>query len=297
MQYMTEVMVASQGFLVDDECTVELVRVPSGAGFIAVAVMKPTTNAKPTDQTPGYLWIHGGGYALGGIRMLFDSRAADMARKHGCVVVCPEYHLAEDMPYPAALNDCYATLGWMVKNAELLGINDEQIFVGGESAGGGLTAALCMLARDRGEYAIAYQTPLYPMLDNRDTETSANNFGGVWNTDLNHWAWGKYLAAVDRDAVDDMPPYAVPARQTDYAGLPPAYTFVGTIEPFYAEVCIFVENLRAAGVEVGFDVYEGCNHAFDLADPTAPQAQAAIAAFEEHYLYAVEHYRASQPGK
>lgn len=84
------------------------------------------------------------------------------------------------------LEDCYAALKWMYDNAAELGIDPERIIVGGESAGGGLTAAVCLYARDKGEVPVALQLPLYPMLDSEDTASSADNHGKVWNTKRNH---------------------------------------------------------------------------------------------------------------
>ena len=98
-----------------------------------------------------------------------------------------------------------------------------------------------MMARDKGTVKVAYQMPLYPMLDNLDTESSKNNHGRVWNTRKNHLAWRFYLRG---RAKTDVSPYASPARQTDYRDLPPAYTFVGTGEPFLAETKTYIENLK-----------------------------------------------------
>lgn len=148
--------------------------------------------------------------------------------------------------------------------------------VGGESAGGGLTAALCMYARDKGEVDIAFQMPLYPMIDDRDTPSSRDNHAPVWNTRLNHAAWNLYLRPFrDHSRNDSVPAYAAPARQEDYRGLPPAYTFVGDIEPFYCETLTYIENLRKAGVPAKVDVYPGCFHAFDMLLPFLPVSRRA----------------------
>ena len=162
--------------------------------------------------------------------------------------------------------------------------------VGGESAGGGLTAALCMLARDRGEVNVAFQMPLYPMLDHRDTDSSRNNHGISWNTRRNHAAWRLYL----REVEGEIPAYASPARQTDYRNLPPAYTFVGDREPFTCETMTYIENLRKAGVPARVDVYPTGFHAFDMLLPFRRISRQAIEAFEKQYAYAAEHDRAAQ---
>ena len=270
--------------------TVNKVKINSTGGKIDLLILRPITNAKPKAKTPGILWIHGGGYVTGMAGMIYMSRAIHLVKKYGAVVVTPEYRLSKEAPYPAALEDCYAALTYLKEHADELGVNDSQLMVGGESAGGGLTAALCMYARDKGEINIAYQMPLYPMIDNEDTDSSRDNHAPVWNSKRNRKAWKAYL----RDVHGEIPPYAAPARQTEYANLPPAYTFVGDIEPFYCETLTFVENLQKAGVEAKVDVYPGCFHAFDMLLPFLKVSKQAAKVFETEYLYAAEHYFAPQ---
>ncbi|MBP3585488.1 MAG: alpha/beta hydrolase [Peptococcaceae bacterium] len=270
--------------------TVNKVKINSTGGKIDLLILRPITNVKPKAKTPGILWIHGGGYVTGIAGMIYMSRAIHLVKKYGAVVVTPEYRLSKEAPYPAALEDCYAALTYLKDYADELGVNDSQLMVGGESAGGGLTAALCMYARDKGEINIAYQMPLYPMIDNEDTDSSRDNHAPVWNTKRNRKAWKAYL----RDVHGEIPPYAAPARQVDYTSLPPAYTFVGDIEPFYCETLTFVENLQKAGVKAKVDVYPGCFHAFDMLLPFLKVSKQATKAFEAEYLYAAEHYFAPQ---
>lgn len=251
---------------------------------VPVIIVKPK---KPSANPPGILWIHGGGYILGMKEMVFMSRALDLVKKYGAIVVSPGYRLAWQAPYPAALKDCYKVLLYMRKHAEELGFNPDQIMVGGESAGGGLCAALCMLARDRGTVNVAFQMPLYPMIDNFDTESSRDNHGKVWNTRKNHLGWRMYLRDM---AGQKESPYAAAARQVDYKGLPPAYTFVGDGEPFYSETLTFIKNLQKAGVEASVDVYHSNVHAFDMLKPKLSMSREAIRKFEEAFVYAMEHY-------
>ena len=244
-----------------------------------------------TEPATGVLWLHGGGYATGMKEMLYMGRGIDLVVKHGAVVIAPSYTLSIRAPYPAAINDCYDVLLYIKKHALELGIRDDQIMVGGESAGGGLTAALCMMARDKKNVNIAFQMPLYPMIDNFDTDSSRDNHAKVWNTRRNHMAWKLYLR---KDAKKRVSPYAAPARQTDYSGLPPAYTFVCTAEPFYCETLAYIENLKAAGIEAEVDVYEGLYHAFDMKDPKMRISRKAIERFNRRFAYAHEHYFAEQ---
>lgn len=246
----------------------------------------------PAGGRPGILWIHGGGYLTGMPEMVYMSRAKNLARKYGAVVVSPGYRLSGEAPYPAALLDCHNALTYLKTHARELGVRDDQLMVGGESAGGGLTAALCMYERDTDGVRIAFQMPLYPMLDNEDTETSRSNHAPVWNTRRNHFSWARYLRGL---AGGDVPAYAAPARCMDYTGLPPAYTFVSTAEPFYAETLTYIQNLKEAGVAASVDVYPGLFHAFDMLLPFLKVSRRAAATFEAHFEQAVHTRFAVQP--
>lgn len=267
---------------------VRKIRIAAPGRKIAALVLQP---AYEVNNAPGVLWIHGGGYMTGMKEMVYMSRALDLVTECGAVVLAPDYRLSVQAPYPAALQDCREALLYLRDHAQEYGIDTGRIMVGGESAGGGLTAALCMLERDLGEVKIAYQMPLYPMIDNFDTETSRDNHARVWNTRMNHLGWKLYLRQQNNTKV---PPYAAAAGQTDYTGLPPAYTFVSTAEPFYAETLQYVENLRRAGVPADVDVYEGLYHAFDMLRPSLPESRLAAERFIEHFRKAAETYRAEQ---
>jgi len=225
------------------------------------------------------LWIYGGGYITGMKEMVFMSRAMDLVKRYGVTAVSPGYRLALLHPYPAALTDCWQVYAWMREAAAELGFSRDRIMVGGESAGGGLAAALCMMARDRGMPA-ACQMPLYPMISNLDTASSRDNHSRVWNTRRNHLGWRLYLRSKARQPVS---PYAAPAGQTDMSGLPPCCTFVGEGEPFYAETLRYVEALRAAGVPAEVDVYPTDIHAFDMLYPDDEISRRAIETFDRRF--------------
>lgn len=264
--------------------------IQGGGGAMKLLVLKPI-DWKPGDKRTGVLWIHGGGYVTGMAGMVHMSRARHLVSRFGAVVVSPEYRLAGKAPYPAALEDCHAALVWLKTHAQALGVRDDQIMVGGESAGGGLCAALCMYEKDIGGVRIAFQMPLYPMLDNEDTATSCDNHAPVWNTRRNHHGWKRYLRGLGQQPVSC---YAAAARRTDYSGLPPAYTFVTTAEPFYAETMTFVENLNKAGVCAKLDVYPGLFHAFDMLLPFLPVSRKAAARFDQAFVDAVSRAFAPQ---
>ena len=263
--------------------------IDAGGRSMNCLVLRPAARAK--EKPPGILWIHGGGYITGMAGMVYISRALPLVRKYGAIVLSPEYRLAPEAPYPAALKDCYAALLYLKDHAGEFGIDTGRLMVGGESAGGGLAVAVCLEARRRGEVNIAFQMPLYPMLDDRDTDSSRDNHGFVWNTKRNHMGWNAYLGGLSGV---DVPASAAPARETDYTGLPPAYTFVGKREPFYCETISYIEHLKAAGVEASCDVYESGMHAFDMLTPFRKISRQAACAFERQYRYAAEHYRVRQ---
>ncbi len=262
----------------DDSIKVNKIRV----GRVPVLFLRP----KRIASVPvAVLWLHGGGYMLGMKEMAYDSRAADMLRKYGVMVISPGYRLSWQKPYPAAIDDCYKVLEFIHNNKKKLGI--KRIMIGGESAGGGLAAALCMMARDRGIH-ISFQMPLYPMISNIDTQSSRNNHGKIWNTARNHIGWSLYLRG---DAKKKVSPYAAPSQQTDYRNLPPCYTFVGDGEPFYCETIEYVKNLKMAGVEADVDVYHTNVHAFDEFLYKEDIARTARDKLMEHFEYALRHYK------
>jgi acetyl esterase/lipase len=237
----------------------EIRHIPARTGHQKLIILRPAGQKGPV---PGILWIHGGGYMTGMAAMVYGSCGRMLARKYGAVVVSPGYRLAWKKPYPAALEDCYNALEYMADHSEELGIRRDQLIVGGESAGGGLAAAVCLYARDQGRIPVAFQIPLYPMLYCFDTPSSRDNHGRNWNTRRNHWGWKHYLG--DLYGSPSVPKYASPSRETDYTGLPPAYTYVLDGEPFLDETRTYIRNLREAGVDAAVDVYHGDFHGFDV---------------------------------
>ncbi len=274
--------------LPDREILVRTIRIPAAHGSVLALLLSPRT---AQGNATGVLWLHGGGYAVGMKEMVHMSRAVGLVKHFGAVVLAPGYRLSLQSPYPAAMDDCYAALLYLKEHAAALGVRSDQIMVGGESAGGGLCAAVCIRARDTGEVNVAFQMPLYPMLDDRDTETSRENHGRVWNTRRNHLAWRLYLRGTDRA---QLSPYAAPARLTDFSGLPPAYSFVADEEPFYAETVRYFDRLRAAGVPAELDIYHTNMHAFDMMRPRDAQSVAAAEAFERQFADARARYFAPQ---
>lgn len=238
---------------------------------IRVRIYEPVMPVKTI--SPGLYWIHGGGY-LSGTPEMNDELCERFVLEAGCVVVSVAYRLAPEHPYPAGVEDCYAGLKWVAGHAAELGIDAERIGVAGHSAGGGLTAAVSLMARDRGGPEIAFQMPLCPMLDYRNTTVSSREITDtrVWNYYSNEAAWKAYLG----DQTEDVPAYASPVQAEDLSGLPPTYTMVGSADPFRDETIEYISRLSQAGVQAEFHLYPGCFHGFEGIAPQAEVSQRAI---------------------
>lgn len=207
--------------------------------------------------------IHGGGYVIGS-RELDNALFAMLCPSLGVVGVSVEYRLAPEHPYPTPLEDCYRGLAWCFENADELGIDRSRIGVAGVSAGGGLAAALALLARDRAEIPLSFQLLDCPMLDDRQlTESSRTEGLPVWSRRSNEFGWRSYLG--DLYGTDDIPATAAPARAEDLSGLPPAFVSVGTVDGFRDEDIMYALRLNQAGVPTELHVYPGLCHGYQLA--------------------------------
>src|SRR5699024_7568831 len=199
---------------------------PKDNPSLRVRIYEPT---EKKGTLPGLLWIHGGGYVLGSADE--DYMGQRFVLEAGCVVVSVDYRLAPEHPYPAPLEDCYAALEWFSSEAASLDVDATRIGIGGQSAGGGLTAGLALLARDRKGPEICFQMPLYPMINDYNDSPSNKEITGnlVWNYDLNEKGWDMYLNG--KAGTDDVSQYAAPARATDLSNLPYTYTCIGQLDP------------------------------------------------------------------
>jgi len=251
---------------------------------IRVRIFRPL-NVK--GKLPGMLYLHGGGFMIGNPEQ-FLTIIKQYIQKRPLVIVAPDYRKSLKNPYPAGFNDSYDTLLWMKRNAQKLGIIDEKFIIGGHSAGGGLTAAISIKARDTNEVNIAFQMPIYPMLDHRQATTSVQSMKKVpvWNTKTTEVAWALYLSDLIKQK-ESIPPYASPALNENYNDFPPTITFVAELEPFKDEVIAYTNALRAAGVPVKFQLYEGVFHSFETIAPKTSMAKKAnefqYEAFAEYY--------------
>lgn len=239
---------------------------------LRIRIYKP---AQQHTELPCLLWIHGGGYILGSVEDN-DQLCVQVVETANCVVVSVDYRLAPEYPYPAPLEDCYSALTWIADHATDLQIDANRIGVAGNSAGGGLTAGLTLLARDRAYPSICFQMPLYPMINDGNNTPSANEIkeGMIWNQKTNEFGWKCYLG--DLYGQDGVPIYAAPARAEDYSNLPYTYTCVGQLDPFRDETISYVTKLAQAGVDVEFHLYPGAYHGFEVLNPQSEKAQQVV---------------------
>jgi acetyl esterase/lipase len=231
---------------------------------------------RTAEPAPAVLDIHGGGFAVGTVA-LDDGPNADIVRATGALVVSVDYRLAPEHPYPAAAEDCYAALRWLVEHADELGVDPRRIGVLGDSAGGGLAATTALMARDRGGPAIALQVLIEPELDDRlDTPSMLAGADTVgWNSGQAVLSWRYYLDGRPADA------YAAPARMADLAGLPPTYLTVTELDCLRDEGLEYARRLLAAGVSTELHCWPGTFHGFATLVPTAAIARRANASLHD----------------
>lgn len=252
--------------------------IASPAGHqVPVRIYTPGSSSGPR---PLILQIHGGGYVMGSHRMSHVANLM-MAAEAEAVVVAVDYRLAPETVAPGAVEDCHAALCWAASEAEALGIDTARIAVRGESAGGGLAAALCQMVRDRGGPAIAHQNLIYPMLDDRTCITAQPDHLGafVWTPQANAFGWRALLG--DEPGCAEPPAFAVPARAESLEGLPAAFIAVGALDLFLAEDMDYARRLIEAGVATEMHVYAGAYHGFDVmpqAEPVLRMKRDALAA-------------------
>lgn len=239
----------------EDVARVQDYRVPVAGGEIAARAYTPAGKG----PFPAYIYFHGGGWVIGDIET-HDGICRSLANASGAVVVSVDYRLAPEHKYPVAAEDSYAATEWVVREAAALGIDPRRIAVGGDSAGGNLAAAVCLMSRDRSGPAIALQVLVYPVtqygLDTRSYRDYADGY--LLTRNGMRWFWDHYL----KRAEDGAEAYASPLSAPRLDGLPPALVITAEYDPLCDEGEAFAARLRQSGVTVTLTRYPGMVHGF-----------------------------------
>jgi acetyl esterase/lipase len=261
--------VDASGIAIDDR------EIPGPDGAVPVRVYRPDNDPPPAGR-PAVLDIHGGGFVSGSIDMEHAFCVA-VARGLDAVVVTVDYRLAPEHPFPAGVEDCYAALGWLHRHAESLGVDAARIAVAGQSAGGGLTAAVVLMARDRGGPPVCFQFLGIPELDHRLETTSMRTFVDtpIWHRPNAELSWRFYLG----EDPGEVSPYASPAIARDLSGLPPAYVTTMEFDPLRDEGIMYALRMMEAGVSVELHSFPGTFHGSAVVTTAAVSKRASAEMF------------------
>lgn len=217
---------------------------------------------------PLVVYYHGGGWVIGTIET-HDATCRALANTSGAAVLSVGYRLAPEHPYPAPIEDCYAALEWAAAHAADLGCDPERLAVAGDSAGGNLSAAVSIMARDRGGPALQHQLLIYPVTnDDYSLPSYAENGAGDFylSTDAMRWFWEHYLG--DAQAA----PLARVGPTANLSNLPPATVITAEFDPLRDEGMAYAARLAAAGIAVDSAVAPGMIHGFFSMFQVVPDA-------------------------
>ncbi len=251
----TKLFIAAAGTL-DPVAKVEDFAIPGLGGEIPIRVITPAGNG----PFPVLVYSHGGGWTFGNIDT-HEAACRKLANEAGCVVVSVEYRLAPENKFPAAAEDAYSATKWVADNAARINVDPTRIAVGGDSAGGNAAAVTCLMARDRGGPAIAFQLLIYPVLDYYEPGTPSyqeHATGYFLTQEAMKKYWENYLA----DPAEAKNPYASPLQAENLAGLPPALLVLAEYDPLVDEGKLYAVRLEQAGVYAKINFYEGVMHGF-----------------------------------
>jgi acetyl esterase len=259
---------------VQEVARVQNLRIPGPAGEIPIRVYSPEGRG----QHPVLVFFHGGGFVICDLDS-HDGLCRALTNSARCLVVSIDYRLAPEARFPAGPEDCYAATCWVGEHAAELGGDPARIAVGGDSAGGNLTAVTALQVRDRGGPALCHQLLIYPVTDHAfDTESYRDNAEGyLLSREMMRWFWGHYLEK-DTHGAD---PLASPLRAPDLAGLPPAHVVTAEFDPLRDEGEAYAARLSQAGVVVDAVRYDGMFHGFMSMFELLDQGKKALAVASE----------------
>lgn len=243
--------------------------VPVEGGFIHVRIYTPKSGTAPF---PGIVYYHGGGWVIANLDT-YDASARALAEQAGAVVVSVAYRQAPEYKFPTAHNDSYAAYKWVVDNAASINVDPAKVAIGGESAGGNLAAAVSMMARDSSITVPVHQLLVYPIADYNFATESYQEYANAkpLSTPLMQWFFNHYL----NSPAEGNDPRISLVKVTDLSGLPPATVINAEIDPLQTEGQSFADKLKAAGIPVTSQVYEGVTHEFFGMATVVPEAKEA----------------------
>jgi acetyl esterase len=221
----------------------------------------PAIYYRPSDASdlPILVFFHGGGYVIGS-PTTHDAVCRHLCVLARCIVISVDYRLAPEHKFPAAPQDAYAATCWVVENAASLGGDPANVAVGGDSAGGNLSAGVCLAAKNAGGPNLVYQLLIYPGTDMTESFPSHKSFGQNYllTASLIGWFHKNYM-----DPESDLTNWqASPLHASDHSGLPPAFVLTAGFDPLQDEGKAYAEKLKVAGVDVTYSHYEGMLHGF-----------------------------------
>jgi acetyl esterase len=251
---------------------VQNLTMPGPGGDLALRIYTPV--AAKSEKLPTLVFFHGGGYVIGDLDT-HDGLCRMFANDANLRVIAVDYRLAPEHKFPAAVEDAYAAVCWIETNAAQLGVDANHVAVGGDSAGGGLAAAVALMAKEKGAPKIAFQMLLFPVTQIGGKTASLHEFASGYFLELAtlEWFYDHYGEASDVDRSD---PRMSPLLAKDFAGLPPAYVMVAGFDPLHDEGVAYAEKLRGAGVSVTVADYSDLVHDFIYMQAVLPQAPEAV---------------------
>jgi acetyl esterase len=244
--------------------------IPGPGGDLRVRVYTPDLPG----VLPVIVYFHGGGWVLYDLDT-FNPICRDLANAAGAVVVAVAYRLAPEHPFPAAVDDAYATVRWVADHAAQIGGDGSRVAVAGDSAGGNLSAVTALRCRDEGAPTLAFQLIINPVTDcDLDTDSYHEFADGLFLTrDQMRWYWDHYLP----DPAARTHPWASPLRADDLSGLPPAIVYTAENDPLRDEGEAFAARLAAAGVPTIARRVPGVIHGFMNLGNASEKGAAAVA--------------------
>jgi acetyl esterase len=242
---------------------------PGPAGDLPARLYRPSGEG----PFPVLLYLFGGGWTLGTLDTC-DGVCRQLCADASCLIMSVQYRRAPEHRFPAAPEDCYAAVRWLAEHAASFGGDPQRLGVGGDSSGGNLTAAVTLMARERGGPRLRCQVLVYPNTDYRADTPSRHEIDDpvMFNRHSVEWYWRHYLT----DPVDGDNPLASPLRAASLRGLPPALVISAEYDPLRDEAEAYARRMQAEGVPVELTRYDGMVHGFFTMSGVLDDARAAL---------------------